>query len=125
MNKQERLQKRRDNLMPNGVPKWIRIYDNGGLDIKNGSFDRYTVIFTHAQSFRPKHDYRYAGWFPVLAMSDNPCHPQGFCLHNEYTKSIDQPAYSHLGKKINFEDLPEDCRKVVIDDYMDYWNLKE
>jgi hypothetical protein len=29
------------SLMPNGVPKYVRVYDNGGK-----SFDRYTVVFT-------------------------------------------------------------------------------
>ena len=116
MNK--KLEERLRRLMPGGIPRWIRCYDNGGSDKKDGSYDRYTVIFTHAQSFYTK------GYFPILAMSAHPYHPQGFGQHMEYRDPIDRPKYSHLGKKIPFTALPEDCKRVVIDDYTDYWRLK-
>lgn len=108
---------RKEKFMPNGIPKHIRIYDNQGE-----TADRYTVIFTYAHCFKPK-DYPH-GWFPVLGMSDNPFHPQGVGIHSEYTEPIDYPSYKHLGKKIKFSNLPENCQKAVIDDYTDYWNLK-
>jgi hypothetical protein len=106
------MQDRIERLMPKGIPRWLRIYDNGGE-----TADRYTVIFTRAQSFYTK------GWFPVLGMSGSPFHPQGVCLHSEYNRPIDRPSYKHLGKKIEFTQLPEDCRRVTREDYMDYWSL--
>lgn len=92
---------RRTNLLPGNVPKWIRCYDNGGGDEKGGTFDRYTCVFTHAQSFYPKN------WHPYIGMSAHPCHPQGVGYHgeNEFTP-IDRPTYGHLGKRIMFLQLP-------------------
>jgi len=114
-----------ENLLPGGIPKWIRVYDNGGK-----TFDRYTVIYSHAQSFGNK------GWTPYIGMSANPFHPQGFGQHGEYRngefvegmKAGQWPPKigrkGWLGKRIKFEDLPTDCQRLVMDDYCDYWNLK-
>lgn len=125
MNKEQR----RNNLLPNGIPRWIRCYD-----YENDKFmDRYTVVFSHAQSFYTK------GWIPVLCMSENPYHPQGIGLHEEYpicgnNALLEGKRTGHwppaigrkgnLGKRIEFKDLPEQCQKLVMDDYTDYWNLK-
>jgi hypothetical protein len=57
-------------------------------------------------------------------MSGNPFHSQGICQHGDSNMPIDKPTYKHLGKKIKFENLPIDCKKVVIDDYIDIWNIK-
>lgn len=97
--------------MPNGVPRYLRIYDNPAVA------DRYTVIFTHAQSFYTK------GWFPVLDMSATPFHPQGVGMHIDYNNPIDKPSYKHLGKKIRFQQLPYDCQALVMQDYRDYWGI--
>ena len=29
-----------------------------------------------------------------------------------------------LGKRINFEDLPEDCRRLVLSDYKEIWEIE-
>jgi hypothetical protein len=90
-------------------PRWIRCYDNGGK-----TFDRYTVVFT-----RGKRVY--------LGMSAHPSHPQGFGQHGEWSKgesSIDWPTYGHLGKKIAFEQLPEECQKCVRETYQALWGSK-
>ena len=93
------------------VPRWIRCYDNGGK-----SFDRYTVVFTGNYHGRNGCDY--------LAMSEHPFHPQGFGQHGWNQNVIDRPTYSHLGKKIKFEDLPEDCQKLVASDYKEIWGIQ-
>lgn len=93
---------RYDNLIPNGIPRWIRCYDN-----KGETFDRYTVVFTRTND-RICH---YVG------MSEKPFDPQGFGQHGESDEAIDRPRYSHLGKKIKWEDLPLDCQEVVFRDY--------
>lgn len=117
MNK--RATSRLNSLLPNGVPKYIRAYDNGGA-----SFDRYTVCFTGR--------YRGKGWFQYLAMSANPFHPQGFGQHGEHSSQIDTNAAgfapaigrkNHLGKRIPFSELPHDCQKLVLRDYKDIWGL--
>jgi hypothetical protein len=45
--------------------------------------------------------------------------------HVESDTQIDYPYYSHLGKKIKFEDLPEDYKTLVVRDYVYLWDLKE
>ena len=107
------MKSRTECLLPGGVPRYIRCYDNGGE-----SFDRYTVVFTG----RYKHKTGGAFWY--VGMSDNPFHPQGFGQHGESTDNqIDWPTYGHLGKKIKFQDLPEDCQKLVQDNYRYLWDL--
>lgn len=105
-------EERKNRLLPDGKPRWVRCYDNGGE-----TFDRYTVVFTgHFQKNFPGECY-YVG------MSEHPSHPQGFGQHGEAKIMIDRPAYSHIGKRITFDDLPEDCRKLVLSDYLEIWRL--
>lgn len=111
-------EQRRKSLLPAGIPKWIRCYDNG--DTKHATVDRYTVVFSHAHSFYTKN------WYPYLGMSAYPFHPQGVGYHgeNEHTP-VDRPTSGHLGKRIMFLQLPPDCQKLVLRDYKDYWDLND
>jgi hypothetical protein len=106
------LAKRIARLLPGGVPKMIRAYDNGGK-----TFDRYTVVFTGRYRDRKGCEY--------LGMSEHPFNPQGFGQHGEADQPIDYPTYSHIGKKISFAQLPSDCRKLVLSDYRSIWRLDE
>jgi hypothetical protein len=105
---------RRNKLLPNGVPRYVRCYDNGGE-----TFDRYTVVFTG------RYRHKTGGVFWHVGMSSNPFHPQGFGQHGESIDHIDRPTYGHLGKKIKFINLPEDCQKLVLSDYSDLWDLTD
>jgi|CXWL01.1.fsa_nt_gi hypothetical protein len=117
--------KRQSRLLPGGVPRWIRCYDNGGTDA-GGSIDRYTVIYTGRWKGRERGTDYY------VAMNAAPFHPQGFGQHGEISFSqlgdgqtaMDRPKYSHLGKKITFKYLPTDCQKLVLSDYKDIWGLE-
>jgi hypothetical protein len=102
---------REERFMPNGIPKHVRIYDNGGE-----TFDQYTVVFTG--NYKGRNGCEYIG------MSTNPFHPQGFGQHGHSWTVIDYPKYSHLGKKIKFQDLPERCQDCVIQDYKEIWRIK-
>lgn len=103
---------RRERLMPDGQPRWLRVYDNGGghkyfcrkcsafslskrgcptLDCKgkpipantgDGSIDRYTIIFTG--NFRGREGRCY-----YVASGSFPTHPQGFYQHGESDVIID------------------------------------
>ena len=101
---------RKEQFMPNGIPKHVRIYDNFGE-----TFDRYTVVFTGRYKGRNGCDY--------VGMSEHPYHPQGFGQHGWSQDVIDYPSYKHLGKKIKFTDLPEDCQRAVIEDYEEIWRI--
>ena len=102
---------RKQHLMPNGIPRWIRCYDNG----ENG--DRYTVVYTN-RAIVTGGEHTYVG------MSAAPFHPQGVCQHGSHSTPIDRPRYSHLGHKIKFTDLPKDCQTIVIADYIILWDLE-
>lgn len=106
--------------MPNGIPRYVRCYDYGG------SGDRYTVVFSGNYAGR-------GGVCHYICMSGAPFHPQGVCQHGGASRPIDVRTGSwggvaigrkcHLGKRIPFTDLPEDCQKVVMKDYKEMWRL--
>lgn len=108
-------------LLPGGTPRYVRCYDNGGE-----TCDRYTVVF-HGQAGG-------RNCFPYLAMNAAPFHPQGFGQHGESgLRPCDADRWGfppalgrkcHLGKRIPFAELPPDCRKLVLQDYREIWNLK-
>lgn len=117
---------------PRGIPRYVRCYDNGGTDTPGGSIDRYTVLFTGLRT----------RIYPYLAMNAYPFHPQGFGQHGEskechcdiiYTRPGGGIRYGRppaigrkhpaLGRRINFADLPKDCKRAVWQDYADYWNI--
>lgn len=118
-------QKRKERLLPLNIPRYVRCYDNGGLDA-NGSCDRYTVVFS-GKGYKVHGQYFHS----ILSMSETPFHPQGVCLHGEYSYLLDArngwaPAIgrrNHLGLRIPFQDLPKDCQKIVIKDYKEIWNI--
>ena len=72
------------------------IYDNGGE-----TFDRFTVYYTERER---------NGFYMGRGMSEHPCHPQGFgqCVSGQLGK--------HNGKRIKFDELPTDCRKLIKSD---------
>jgi hypothetical protein len=111
---------RRKRLCPQGIPLYIRCYDNGGVMAPNGSYDQYTISFTK------KSEKRH---FFYIAASKDPYDPRGFGMHMSNPNfPIDRPGgkkiTKQLGKKIQFKDLPADVQKMVKDDYMDLWDLK-
>lgn len=73
----------------------IRCYDNGGK-----TMDRYTVIYMDQPEYKHK-------TYACVGMSEHPFHPQGFGQH------LTAMVGRHLGKRIKFEELPEDCQKLV------------
>jgi hypothetical protein len=115
---------RQNRLMPGGVPRYVRVYDNGGE-----TWDRFTAVFAR-KSITAEHPH----YFVYGRMSSMPFHPQGFGQHGESKFSpVDAmngqwpPAIGrkcHLGKRIRFQDLPEDCRKLVLRDYKEIWGLE-
>jgi hypothetical protein len=119
---EQRKDDRKERLLPNGVPRWVRCYDNDGETI-----DRYTVVFTGRYTHKTEGEH----W--LLAMNGSPFHPQGFGQHMTYPYQVDAqegkwpPALgrkNHLGKRIAFEELPADCKKLVIHDYKYLWDIK-
>lgn len=124
-----KLAERRRRFMPGGIPRFVRCYDNGGMEVKGGSGDRYSVVFTG----RYGHLTGRETW--ILCMSASPFHPQGVGQHatvphmrrpDVQKGSWGGPSIGRrgpLGVRIRFEDLPEDCRKCVLRDYEYLWDL--
>ena len=89
------------------MPNEIRCYDNGGR-----TFDRYTVVYMFDPESKP-------GTFAAVGMSDNPFSPSGFGQHCSAAPG------RHLGNRIPFLRLPDDCRKLVLRDlYGAIWREK-
>ena len=106
--------KRREAFLPEGKPRWIRVYDNGGK-----TADRYTVVMTG------RYRHKTGGVFWYLGMSGNPFHPQGVGHISESTRTqVDRPTYGHLGKRVTYDVLPENCKRFVMDVYTDLHDLK-
>ena len=105
---------RKERLMPNDVPRYIRIYDNGGKTL-----DRYTVLFTKKRN-APIQD---GGQFMYLGMCHMPNSPSGYCQSGSSVMMIDSNGYSHLGKRISFDDLPIGNKNIVQSTYKDFWDL--
>jgi len=130
MNKQSK--KRLASLLPNGTPKYVRIYDNGGTS-NGGSMDRYTVVYTGKyRTLGLKRGEHLQSWFQYVSMNSAPFHPQGIGMHGENQTQIDTnksgfaPAMgrkNHLGIRIAFADLPPNCQKLVLQDYRELWDL--
>lgn len=103
---------RADRLLPAGIPRYVRCYDNGGK-----TADNYTLVFTGNYAGRE-------GRCSYISCNGNPTHPTyGFWQHGESQRVIDQPTYAHLGKRIKFSELPEIVQQLFISEYKEIWSL--
>lgn len=83
----------------------LRCYDNGGK-----TCDRYTIIPP-----RWAKDYHERGaLFCAIASDANPFHPQGF---GQCVSAVPGP---HLGKRIRWDELPEDVQKFARQSFPEY-----
>lgn len=105
-------QERKNRLLPDGKPRWVRCYDNGGRTL-----DRYTAVFTG------NYYGRRIGHTDIIGMSEYPFEPQGVGISDTVDFPVDRPTYSHLGKRITFDDLPKDCQRAVMQDYKLIWRI--
>lgn len=115
----KKQQERKERLMPEGVPRYVRVYDYG-----DSSYDRYTVVYTGATV------YKACGCYPYTSLTG-----QGAYFHGEnagcVVDTIDCKwppkigGKNHLGRRLAFEDLPEVCQEYVRKEYMEYWNIDQ
>ena len=74
--------------------------------------ERYTAVFTGFLSTKRPGEYHY------LSMNEDPTGiGDGGTLHHG------RPSGERLGCEIPFRDLPEGCRRLVLDAYRDLWGL--
>jgi hypothetical protein len=74
--------------------------------------ERYTAVFTGFFTRKKPGEYLY------LIMSRDSLGPKG-----GYTLHRGRPSYERLGREIKFQDLPEGCRRLVLDTYEKLWDL--
>jgi hypothetical protein len=133
-----RTKKRLESLLPGGVPRYVRCYDDGQ------SRERYTVCFSgnyqrrlwkdgQTTELRPGYQgrlerFRRPSRYIYMGLTEH-----GMASHGENQCPIDVDRWgfpaamgrkNHLGRRIPFADLPEDCRKLVMGDYLELWDLK-
>jgi hypothetical protein len=82
--------------------KDVRIYDNGGE-----TADRFSVCF-------PWDIVEGTAFVACVGMSEAPYHPQGFCQHCTALEG------EHLGKRIDYVDLNDDCARVIREELAAY-----
>jgi hypothetical protein len=104
---------KREKLFTDGVPRFIRCYE----EKRCRSADRFCVVYTHASWFDPAYRSRtvYRG------MSDDPYHPLGIGYFCDAWRWEFRPC----GSRITFHELPEPCQRLVISDYLDLWGVKD
>lgn len=111
-------------LIPGGVPRWVRVYDNEGL-----TADRYAIVFTG----------RGAGTSttPFVRCNAQPNHPQyGIYIRGEERFPYDTentswaPAIGRkhknpaIGRRVAFQDLPAAVQQAVREDYCALWEVE-
>lgn len=93
-----------NTIMVNGKRKVCRIFDTG----PDGPVDRYTIAL---KGFRDNASRERSLVYPYLAANCAPFHPLGFGQHGESRHFL---TGRHLGKRIRFEDLPEQVQRFVL-----------
>jgi hypothetical protein len=97
---------RRERLLPDGVPRYVWLYDDGGV-----TAERYTAVFTGLSSLKTPGEYNY------LRRGDDPL------ASGHHTFHRGRPPYGELGREISFKDLPEDCQRLILETYRKMWGL--
>ena len=77
------------------------------------SAERYTAVFTGLLTLKKPGEY------PYLSMGGDLPAPGGSAMHRG------RPPYERMGREISFDDLPEDCQRLVLNIYRGMWGLRE
>lgn len=97
----------KNTIMVDGKRMVCRIYDTG----PDNGLDRYTVAF---KGYRIEKGYCVSGWnmvYPYIGCSALPFHPQGIGFHDDSKVFM---TGKHLGKRIRFENCPDDVKKFIL-----------
>jgi hypothetical protein len=73
--------------------------------------ERYTAVFTGLLTLKRPGEYLY------LTASEDPLGSGTHALRRG------RPPYERMGREICFEDLPEGCRRLILETYLELWNL--
>lgn len=116
--KTKTLQARIDRLMPGGVPRYVRCYASPD----DGSFDRFTIVFTGRASKSAVsaygHEYPYVGLSGHGATKHAPCDVDKWGFAPAMGRS------NNLGKRVPWSEMPEQLRRTALEDYREIWRLE-
>lgn len=120
------LQDRLARLMPAGVPRYVRCYEDRS---DPGSFDRYTVVYTGRAAKSTisayGYEYPYVGLSGHGATKHQPCdtmkHRPGKPAGYQWPPALGRKC--HLGTRIPFAELPDGLKRTVLEDYREIWRL--
>lgn len=107
------------DLMPNGVPRYVRCYDKGE---QYEGLDRYTVVYSGRKG---KGHFLYAhgtenGWMQYGKMHDS--HARLDTNESGFSPAVGR-RHPELGLHIPFDALPDTLKDIVRADYRAAWNL--
>jgi hypothetical protein len=114
------MKTRLDRIMPKGQPKWVRCYDNGGE-----TADRYTVVFV-GRYRKSNQGFHYVGMSadPFWGIGQHGETAGRPCDVNEHGYAPAIGRKCHIGKRIQFSELPEKCQWLVAGDYKELWGIQ-
>jgi hypothetical protein len=78
------------------------------------SAERYTAVFTGL------FDLKKPGEYPYLCLGE-----ESLALGGSCALRCGQPPHERMKCEISLEDLPKDCRRLVLDVYRDLWGLQD
>jgi hypothetical protein len=107
------MKEKRKLFNEKGEPRYIRCYEAK----KNPTLDRFTIVFTKAWAFMGK---GFVGRVYYVGASEKPAHPQGFYQHGEAW----QWEFCSGGSRVAWQDLPEELRETVLDEYCVLWDTE-
>lgn len=98
--------------MKSKIPNTIKLHDGRRVvcrifDCGPDQWDRYLVAFKARRSLGQL-------YYPYIASSEHPFHPQGFGQHGENPTFL---TGRHLGKRVRFEDVPPDAQKFILQEF--------
>ena len=105
------------NLMPNGQPKYIRVYD-----FEDGGYDRYTVVFTGHYTHKTGRWHWHIGMTELGGWTHGASEQQIDTNKSGFAPMIGRK--NHLGRRIEFAALPKECQNVVIEQYKYLWDIE-
>ena len=100
------------------IKNLIRCYDYGGRG------DRYTIVYLKPETVRGELLYHYR------SCDTDPFHPMGIgMMGSSVYRPVDKDGdrlvrvgrKNHLGRRIRFEDLPEQVQKLIRQDLSEPW----
>mgnify|MGYP000846824610 CR=1 FL=1 len=99
----------------NGVPLRLRVYDRGEI-----FYMRYMVVFSGNYTKSNGGQYAWINVDPSGVTNTQ----RGFSMPDEnFFQKIQVGEICRYGKRVNYQDLPQNVQEKVMDVYCELWNI--